>query len=124
MRLRPDIPGLSTLVVSEEVRSDITHLIDIFTDGIIFLDRDWRITYANESARKISRIKPEDINGPSHWELYPATVGTLQEQIYRRSMRERISLNHEFYYPPFDLWISLRTFPISAGIAVHFRDIS
>ena len=39
-------------------------------------------------------------------------------------MRERISLNHEFYYPPFDLWIALRTFPISAGIAVHFRDIS
>jgi PAS domain S-box-containing protein len=124
MSLHTDSPALSALAASEEVRSDITHLIDIFTDGIMFLDREWRITYANESARKISRIKPEDINGPSHWELYPATVGTLQEQIYRRSMRERISLNHEFYYPPFDVWISLRTFPISAGIAVHFRDIS
>lgn len=124
MPLHSDSPELSSLADSEEIRSDITHLIDIFTDGIMFLDREWRITYANESARRISRIEPEDLNGPNHWELYPATVGTLQEQIYRRSMRERISLNHEFYYPPFDLWIALRTFPISAGIAVHFRDIS
>jgi PAS domain S-box-containing protein len=124
MPLHSDSPELSALAASEDIRSDITHLIDIFTDGIIFLDRDWRITYANESARKISRIKPEYINGASHWELYPAAVGTLQEHIYRRSMRERISLNHEFYYPPFDIWIALRTFPISAGIAVHLRDIS
>ncbi len=49
------IPELSALAASEEIRSDITHLIDIFTDGIMFLDREWRITYANESARKISR---------------------------------------------------------------------
>jgi PAS domain S-box-containing protein len=100
------------------------HLIDTFSDGVIFLDRDWRIIYANESGRRMSRIRPEDINGASHWELYPATVGTLQERIYRRSMNERIPLTHEFYYPPFNMWVALRTFPVSAGIAVHYRDIS
>jgi PAS domain S-box-containing protein len=124
MAFESDESQLSAVAASAEIRSDIMHLIDTFTDGIIFLDREWRITYANESARRISRIKPEYINGASHWELYPATVGTLQERIYRRSMKERISLNHEFYYPPYDLWIALRTFPISAGIAVHYRDIS
>jgi PAS domain S-box-containing protein len=124
MAFESDRSQLSALAASEEIRSDIMHLIDAFTDGVIFLDRDWRIAYANESARRISRIRPEDINGASHWELYPATVGTLQERIYRRSMNERISLNHEFYYPPFDLWIAMRTFPVSAGIAVHYRDIS
>ena len=52
MGLHSDIPELSALAGSEDVRFDITHLIDIFTDGIIFLDREWRITYANESARQ------------------------------------------------------------------------
>ena len=119
-----DNSQLSVLSASAQIHADITHLIEIFTDGIIFLDRDWRITFANESARRISRLDPEHINGPSHWELYPDTVGTEQERIYRRSMDERISLDLEFYYRPFDLWIALRTFPISSGIAVHFRDIS
>ena len=103
---------------------DLAHFLDALADGVIFLDRDWRITYANENARRISRIAPEDLNGPSHWELYPATVGTEQETVYRRSMEERIPLEHEFYYPPFDVWIKLRTIPIPSGIAVHYQDIS
>jgi PAS domain S-box-containing protein len=110
--------------VPPELSADVHHLMDYFPDGVIFLDRDWRITYANASAREISRIAPEDLNGLTHWELYPATAGTEQERVYRRSMEERISLDHEFYYPPFDIWISLRTIPIPSGIAVHYRDIS
>jgi PAS domain S-box-containing protein len=99
-------------------------LLESFPEGVVFLDEDWRITFANASARAISRLAPEDLNGPSHWELYPATVGTEQEQVYRRSMAERISLDLDFYYAPFDIWISLRTVPIPSGIAVHYRDIS
>ena len=107
-----------------EIASDISHLVATLDDGVIFLDRAWRITYANESARAISRIKPEDLNGPSHWELYPATIGTPQEQVYQRSMAERVSLQLQFYYAPFDLWIELRTVPIPSGIAVHYRDVT
>ncbi len=110
--------------LSAEFTADMQYLLEFFPEGVIFLDEAWRITFANASAREISRISPEDLNGPSHWELYPATVGTEQERVYRRSMAERISLDHEFYYAPFDLWISLRTVPIPSGIAVYYRDIS
>ncbi len=94
------------------------------TEGILFLDRDWRIVYANPAARRLARIEPQHINGPSHWEIYPATAGTPQETIYRTSMEQRVSLEHELYYQPFQLWVSLRTFPIPSGIAVQFHDIS
>src|ERR1700736_5977278 len=92
--------------------ADLAHLVDILTEGIIFLDREWRITFANRAARRIGRIEEQHLNGPSHWELYPDTVGTRQDIIYRASMERRISLDHEFYYEPFDVWIALRTFPI------------
>jgi PAS domain S-box-containing protein len=110
--------------VAEDGVARFDELIERLDDGILFLDREWRIIYANEQARQISRIEPHHLNGPTHWEIYPDTVGTAQEQIYRRSMEQRISLNHEFYYAPFDVWISLRTYPIPAGIAVHYRDIT
>ena len=99
-------------------------LLESFPEGVTFLDEEWRITFANASARQIGRLSPDDLNGPTHWEIYPTTVGTELERVFQRSMLERISLDHEFYYPPFDVWISLRTVPIPSGIAVHFRDIS
>ena len=109
---------------SPEISADLRYLVERFDDAVIFLDWEWRITFANDTAREISRIKPEDVNGPSHWELYPLTVGTDQERVYRRSMEERISLDHELYYEPFDVWVFLRTVPIPSGIAIHYRDIS
>lgn len=108
----------------QAVRNKLIQLIEALPEGIILFDPAWRITYANAAARSISRIQPEHLNGPSHWELYPATVGTEQERIYRRSMEERLVLEHEFYYPPYDVWISLRTVPIDGGIAVYYQDIS
>ena len=114
------MPSFSTQQLQREVMS----FVESVSDGLIFLDRQWRIVYANDSARRISRIEPQHLDGPSHWELYPDTVGTPQEQIYRTSMEQRVSLDHEFYYAPFDVWIALRTVPIPIGIAVHYRDIS
>ena len=110
------LPGEST--------SDILRFVETIADGIIFLDRDWRITYANEAARRISRIEPQHLNAASHWELYPDTVGTPQETAYRRSMEERISLELELYYAPFDVWITLSTLPIPSGLAVIYREIT
>ena len=118
------------LTASPALERDLLCLLEGLEDGVIVLDRAWRIIYANESARRISHIEPHQVNGingidgPSHWELYPDTVGTAQEAIYRRSMEQRVALEHEFYYPPHDIWISLRTVPVSSGIAVYYRDIS
>jgi PAS domain S-box-containing protein len=124
--MAPNPQGKNTenLLTDDQVDGELRHLIGSLSEGVILFDRAWRITFANDSARRISRIKPEDLNGPSHWELYPATLGTEQERVYRQSMDERVSLEHEFYYPPFDLWVELKTIPIPSGLAVHFRDIT
>ena len=103
---------------------DLLRILDASGGGLILLDREWRITFANENARRISHIEANHLNGPSHWELYPATAGTEQERVYRRCMAERITLDHEFYYPSFDIWISLQAIPVSTGIAVHYRDVT
>ena len=109
---------------SREINQDLRYLIDRSEDGVIFLDQEWRITFASESARRISRIREEDLNGPTHWELYPLTVGTELERVYRRTMEKRVSEDYEFYYAPFDVWLAMRTSPIPSGLAVHYRDIS
>ena len=120
----PEDPGHPEQTAGTSAHADTGLLLETLNDGVIILDRGWRIAYANASARSISRIAPEQLNGPTHWELYPATVGTEQERVYRESMERRVSLPLEVYYAPFDLWISLETLPVPSGIAVHYRDVT
>jgi PAS domain S-box-containing protein len=114
----------SDAVMPSDITQDLRYMLDHLPDGVIFIDEEWRITYANEQARRISRILPEHLNSKSHWELYPATVGTEQERKYRRVMYERTTEELEFYYEPFDIWIKLRALPIASGVAVYYQDVT
>ncbi|MEK6397501.1 MAG: PAS domain-containing protein [Terriglobus sp.] len=111
-------------VMAADITADLRWVLDHLPDGVLFMDREWRFTYANEQARTISRIRPQDLNGPTHWELYPTTVGTEQERKYRRVMDEGVEEELEFFYAPFGIWIHLRAVPISSGIAVIYRDVT
>ncbi len=104
------------------IQADIIALVANSTDAVLFLDRQWRIIYANESARQLSRMEPHYLNSRSLWELYPEAAGTTLESEYRRAMDERVSLEIEFYYGPFAVWLALRVFPIPSGLAVQYRD--
>ena len=100
-------------------------LLEIEPEGIILFDSEFRIIYANAAARRISRIEPEHFNTRTHWELYPETVGTFVEDAYRRVQSLRIPEQlPDFYYAPFDVWVSARVTPLGDGFAVHYRDIT
>ncbi len=101
---------------------DVFDALSRMPQGLLLMDREWRITYANTVGRLISRVKDEHINGASHWELYPATVGTEVERFYRRVMDERVAEELEFYYAPFEAWLKVRAFPTDAGIALQYSD--
>lgn len=107
-----------------ELTANLLRLVETLGDGIILLDREWKVRYVNQEGRRISRLEDRHLNGPSHWELYPETVGQELESIYRRSMSERVSLEHEFYYSPFDIWLWVKTIPVSLGMAVWYRDVT
>ena len=104
----------------------LSQALESSADGILLLDSQWRVTYANLATRNIGRIHPEDFNSKTHWELYPETVGTLIEQTYRAVMLTRRERNIDaFFYEPFQIWIQLRVIPIlSGGIGVYYRDIT
>jgi PAS domain S-box-containing protein len=103
----------------------LTDVIEDLRDGILLIDDHWRLTYANQAARKISRLTPGDLNGKTHWELYPETLGTTVEETYRSVMTDRQKREIEaFFYAPFSVWLSIRVLPVEGGIALYYRDVS
>ena len=103
----------------------LARVIDTLPDGVMLLDHDFRITYANQTARQISRVTPADFNNKTHWELYPETIGTTVEETYRRVMADRTEGRLEtVYYEPFDVWLKVHVLPIAGGIALYYRDVT
>jgi PAS domain-containing protein len=102
----PVIDGPATLTPA------LVQAVECSSDGIVLLDDQWRISFANLAARTISRIRPEDFNSKTHWELYPDTIGTEIERTYREVMSTRIERDiPAVFYEPFQIWLRIRVMP-------------
>ena len=120
---RAGTPAYSAEDALLSVDPALAQLFDDLPDGVLLMDREWRITYANKAARAISRILPEFIKSKSHWELYPETVGTIVERDYREVMRTGVPRTMElFFWEPHGIWFSIRVFPVKDGIGLQYQD--
>lgn len=100
-------------------------LIDSLPAAIILLDSQWRITYANQMARRISRISESDLNSRTLSQIYPDIVGTDLERLYREAVQTNEPRRAPaFFYEPFKTWFDLHLLPTRDGVAVFYTDVT
>jgi diguanylate cyclase (GGDEF)-like protein/PAS domain S-box-containing protein len=92
------------------------------SDRVLFLDRDWRITFLNQGA---TQELPGGfaLIGQNFWEAFPRTRGTAVEEGWRRAMAENATQVFEAYYPPLSAWYEVHAVPVEDGLTVFFRNI-
>ncbi len=108
------------------VRDQLNQMLEATTDGVLSVDRRWRITYLNERART-SIAQDGDITGQDLWEAFPRLVyeGSPFVEHYPRAMYEQIPADFDAYYPqPLDIWIEIHVRPTHEGIVIFFRDVT
>ena len=93
-------------------------------DGFYTLDRHWNFTYANPRLLEIADLPYEAMIDRNIWELYPDVLDTEFEHQFRRAMKEKIPLQFEFYYAPWNRWFENRIYGVPDGLAVLVADIS
>ncbi len=109
----------------EELRAETTSVLESIAEGFLALDRDFRITYVNAEAERINGMRREEMLGKTHWEVFPAGLGTRLETELRRSMADRVAVKFENLYEPWGRWFEVDLYPTSSeGLAVYFRDIT
>ena len=122
--LRASVPRSETSDHAS-IGATLEHLTDGLPDAVVLFDESWRIVYANQMARRLSHIQPENLNRETLWELYPEIVGTELERAYCDVMELAVERRVEaFYYEPFQTWFDIRILPVSCGIAVYYRDVT
>jgi len=110
----------------DDVRNErLARLLSQVTEGIICVDRNWMVTFANEEACYRSRITPADIGGArTYWDIYPHLIGTELEQFYRNVMRTGEKAHVEYYSERIDAWLNVSVYPTDEGIALYYHDVT
>jgi PAS domain S-box-containing protein len=117
-----------TATVPPLTNAMLVTVLQRLADGVMILDREWRITFANAEARRMGRLDSADLNSKSLWDLYPETIGTRLEQVCRNAMDSgttaQTGAKVEYYHPPYDAWFDVQVIGLPAGVALHYRDVT
>ncbi|MGZ8375889.1 MAG: PAS domain-containing sensor histidine kinase [Gemmatirosa sp.] len=78
-------------------------LFDSIGEGVFVLDHDWRLTYVNAAAERITGAQRDGMIGREVWELFPTIAGSPVDRAWRTTMGDRKPM-------------SLRTVPLPAQV--------
>ena len=101
-------------------------VLDNMGEAFALLDRDFRILDMNAEALRMETRPREAIVGRSQWEVFPDMDPELV-RLQRRAMAERVpvALEHRYVWPDGrSAWIDMRAYPVDAGLAVFYRDVT
>jgi PAS domain S-box-containing protein len=100
-------------------------ILESITDAFFTLDAQWQFTYVNAEAERINGVRRGELLGKSHWEVFPATLGSIVEREFRHAVADQVAVEFENYYEPYQKWFGIRAYPArDRGLSVYFRDIT
>ncbi len=103
----------------------VSGVLGSITDAFFALDEDWRFTFVNEEiVRRYGRPRDE-IVGVDMWQMFPLAVGGTAWVELRRAMADRVAVDYEAFYEPWQMWFLDQAYPTAdGGLAVYSRDIT
>jgi PAS domain S-box-containing protein len=109
----------------EELHARTVNILEGMNEGIVLVDSEWRMTYANAAAEQVTRMPRDRLLGMNHWEVFPATRDTNIERNLRRAMQNRVPVRFEHYYLPYGRWVEIGASPIrDGGLLLFAHDIT
>lgn len=101
-----------------------TDILEFITDGVMVLDGEWRVTYVNRAAERLTGLPRDEVLGKDHWKLFPAAIGTTLHSELLRAAAQRESVDFEQFYAPSRRWSHVKAYPVPEGLIVFFEDIT
>jgi PAS domain S-box-containing protein len=99
-------------------------ILESISDGVLVVDRQWRYTYVNAAAERLSGRRREEMLGRTRFEMFPGFIGTPFDTACRRAMDDRVTVRFDEYYAPFDKWVAETVCPSPGGLVLLVHDIT
>ena len=120
-----DITGLKDAERAlHDTHDRVVTILESISDGFFSLDRQFRVTFVNETGSNAIGQPRETMLGSIVWEIFPAAVGSGFEHACQKAMTERVTVTTESFLPPLNAWFEVHAYPSEDGISVFFRDVT
>ena len=120
----PGPMGDAALVDALRARAEMQAILSTISDGIVTIDRDFRLRYVNAAALTTFRCTESAAQGALLWDLLPDAREGAVGQNLDLAMRGRRAMDFVAHYPPRDAWLDMRATPAGSGLTVCFRDVT
>ncbi|HAK10933.1 MAG TPA: hypothetical protein DCO78_02255 [Chitinophagaceae bacterium] len=91
------------------------------TDGIVSLDKNFEITYANQYAKQL--LGGDDILGKKPWhKSRDKALNEKLEALVKRVYEQKRNITFDYYLNGYDKWMQFNAYPSENGISFFFRD--
>lgn len=109
---------------AETAEQQYRAILESISEGFVFIDRDWRIRYANAVWIALTGRSAADIVGSHLWTAFPGLESTPFGEAYHRSMDAAQPVSLEEYFEPLRRWFHVRVYPSADGISVFVQDVT
>lgn len=99
-------------------------ILESIVDGVLTLDRDFRFTYLNSNAEKLTERTRDELIGKIFWDAFPETRGSDLLEMFQRVVETRTPERIEDYGAPMRRWFEVSANPTPDGLTVYLRDIT
>ncbi len=99
-------------------------ILDGVGDAIQIIDVEWNCLYINQAAADLGGKVALDMRGTNVWAAFPEMVGSPLEASCRRSMREQVRIDCDFYFSPGAKWFEIHLHPSPKYLTVYAIDIT
>jgi signal transduction histidine kinase/CheY-like chemotaxis protein len=118
------LESATLLADTMRAKSELEQILSTLSDGMLVLDRGWRIRHANAAAGRYLQHRHEAMLGANVWDLLPGLRdGEAPERLEAAVARGQDAAFTSFY-PPLNAWFEIRAFPFAGGLTVYFRDVT
>ncbi len=99
-------------------------ILDSIGDGFFAVDRNWIVTYWNNSAAELMSLPKENVIGNNLWQLFPAAVQAASYQMYHEAVEKKLPVHFNDYYEPLHTWYDVSAYPAADGLSIYFKDVT
>lgn len=100
-------------------------LLESITDAFVALDRDFRYTWVNSVAERLSGKRRSELIGRAMFEVFPEAIGTSIDAKCRQALEQQTAIEFENYMPAWDRWFVNKIYPTKDdGLVIFWREIT
>ena len=111
------------LATSEHMREQLAKTLSAFPQGVVALDRSWRIGWLNELVPPVFRLKlQDDLVGKGLWEACPDLADSDFERECRRAVCEQRPVHFKAHFPGEDQPYGVDAVPHKDGLSIFISE--